>query len=1336
MKTVLTKFVIAFLIVSTIEYSLAQGTMHDTPAYAPAYTPAGFIQYPNGDIIVNNGTTFEINELTLDPLSGERGKYRVDGNLTVDNATLIVKNASIIFMQDIYHRYTLNIKNNGKLQFENAKLFIEADAIMPYIQFAVNIENSSFPGSVIKNSFFEFPGFVNISNSYVTITNSTFTVGKLPSNLPDPDDFDDSPRIKIRNSTVMTLNSKFDKLYRNSNFKANYTFAPQNVIKPDDTTPQTSVSALLNDDNIYYDVPADTVMHIGGFDTSIFPPGDVFDSTVYITYQTAIPFNGQSKFNYSFDGINWVESSLIPVATTTEVTGSISIGPRTLTELSNLRIRYYNDDINTNTTVQIDQLFLEIQSANIGDNYQDNFNFVVENHSSFVAIDTFIDLDAKSPLNSVNPRFNQNPEHVRLYVRDNSTAYLLNVTIPVEAETGMDDSPMITDYSSYIYIYRWLKVNVVDKNMIPLANVALKADYNTQNLSSQLAQEVTRLNTISRLPIGTAINEYKKVKNISNTSDVYGEIFIPLVTDNISFTSWPNSLAVGNYRLQLNIGFSIIEQNLSFKSFPAFEPASNIKELSIIFGSYEQSAPNLVLTYSSLNIDYPLIAGQPLSGAITISNSGTKNADNVILLAVATHLETGTEYTIPMPMANVSANSQTTVQFSWNIPKFGNYIINVTVDPNNTVSEINENDNFVTSGNINYAPDIIIDTSNININPKYYLNETDTITISLKNPTDIRFTDLPVRLYDITEKIVINQTVTIRELASATVQFSYTPKDEGPHLVKFFIDPENTINETDESNNEFQASLFVISRPELNIENSQIIFMENNESVTESYVRHEITIVATINNSGHSNAENFVIALKDVYKGNTTYIFNQTISLLEGEKNITVNIPWTPLIDRTYNLTLTVDNENHVTESIETNNEITRSIVINKQKIKIDIYSPISTMTYTPGDTITIEGIAYDDITKKPVNDIDIDITLRDISQDLSIRFRTKTNSEGKFSYIYSETSNISGKFELTLTSNAGQITVNPSTLYIEIATPKGAEPPILLYALLILAVSVVVILLLFVFFVQQRRGTLVECGDCGAYIPENARTCPKCNAEFDISVVRCSECGAWISRKEKLCSECGALFTGRKEAKAPEEEQLRRDYKAYVNRFRMEAKQVLKDKYSETAFMSWWRKQPTYKTYAQFVAERKRTAPPTRCSSCGLLNDPSSKVCARCGKLLKEILPPEELHRAAPVSVKGPPPSQVVPLQQITPVQYTPPPPEAPVMVSPSETPPPGVMPVPPKAPPTSKPKIISTEQPKPSPPMPSQIQQPPVVRKVCPGCNREINTTFNVCPYCGARQ
>jgi RNA polymerase subunit RPABC4/transcription elongation factor Spt4 len=155
------------------------------------------------------------------------------------------------------------------------------------------------------------------------------------------------------------------------------------------------------------------------------------------------------------------------------------------------------------------------------------------------------------------------------------------------------------------------------------------------------------------------------------------------------------------------------------------------------------------------------------------------------------------------------------------------------------------------------------------------------------------------------------------------------------------------------------------------------------------------------------------------------------------------------------------------------------------------------------------------------------------------------------------------------------------------------------LWLWLAIAAAIVVGLVLFLMFARrQAAGKLVECGECGNLIPEDATVCPKCGAEFEHDLIRCSRCASTIPADSKICPECAAVLLGKPgEAEADPE---RQGYADFTERYRAEAKRELGDNYSEGAFWDWWKRQPTYTSFSQWklqqgtgTARAGMTAPP-----------------------------------------------------------------------------------------------------------------------------------------------
>jgi RNA polymerase subunit RPABC4/transcription elongation factor Spt4 len=137
---------------------------------------------------------------------------------------------------------------------------------------------------------------------------------------------------------------------------------------------------------------------------------------------------------------------------------------------------------------------------------------------------------------------------------------------------------------------------------------------------------------------------------------------------------------------------------------------------------------------------------------------------------------------------------------------------------------------------------------------------------------------------------------------------------------------------------------------------------------------------------------------------------------------------------------------------------------------------------------------------------------------------------------------------------------------------------------------AVVAILVVLLVFRRQAAGKLVECGECGELIPEDATVCPKCGAEFESDLVRCSRCSSTIPANSQFCPECGAQLLG-----APGEgdnDPERQAYADFTEKFRAEGKKELGDNYTESAFWDWWKRQPTYVPFSQWKVQQNKGTP------------------------------------------------------------------------------------------------------------------------------------------------
>ena len=125
--------------------------------------------------------------------------------------------------------------------------------------------------------------------------------------------------------------------------------------------------------------------------------------------------------------------------------------------------------------------------------------------------------------------------------------------------------------------------------------------------------------------------------------------------------------------------------------------------------------------------------------------------------------------------------------------------------------------------------------------------------------------------------------------------------------------------------------------------------------------------------------------------------------------------------------------------------------------------------------------------------------------------------------------------------------------------------------------------------------------------------------------MAKCSNCQAWIPIDVKQCPECGVEFATGEVEMADYQEKMRLQYDEVVTKFKEEASRQLGRALSDREFQEWWRKQPTFVTFEDWLREeeemRKMGSKP--CPTCGTLNSVTATVCHKCGSLMRETARP-----------------------------------------------------------------------------------------------------------------
>ncbi len=393
-----------------------------------------------------------------------------------------------------------------------------------------------------------------------------------------------------------------------------------------------------------------------------------------------------------------------------------------------------------------------------------------------------------------------------------------------------------------------------------------------------------------------------------------------------------------------------------------------------------------------------------------------------------------------------------------------------------------------------------------------------------------------------------------------------------------------------------------------------------------------------------------------------------------------------------------------VEEYDETNNNISWPVTALMPPLFIDIQIPLNrsvggvwTQVFTEGKVQTVQISGYvlrQDNANIGVPDVPVTVTVEGLNP-----VDVTTTSGGFFSTTMAVST--TGNYSVEVSGNG--ISTAESWFRID---PATIFPWWIIILIIILVVAVIVGITLYLYFVGL--GKTVQCGDCGAFIPEGAAKCPKCGVEFEKEVAKCSVCGAWVPIDVKNCPECKTEFTVGTQDLDDYEAKMKRQYDDIVRKFRNEAKKELGQEFTETEFQAWWASKPTFITFDQWLKEEEemKRMGSKPCPVCEMENSVTAKICHKCGSVMGEAKPPKKPEGKMPPAEKKPEPAKPAAQPQPQSKQQAPPTRAAPA--------------------------------PQPAPPQPTQqaapvpAQQPAPAKKGCPSCGMEVNAAEKICPIC----
>jgi ribosomal protein L40E len=292
----------------------------------------------------------------------------------------------------------------------------------------------------------------------------------------------------------------------------------------------------------------------------------------------------------------------------------------------------------------------------------------------------------------------------------------------------------------------------------------------------------------------------------------------------------------------------------------------------------------------------------------------------------------------------------------------------------------------------------------------------------------------------------------------------------------------------------------------------------------------------------------------------------------------------------------------------------------------VAIVTPAASQSVEPGKEVVVTGYVRATGTDAAIVGISLTIELRSSTAIMATNASTSGEAGLFVGTIIVPAGIQDGSYDVVVTPTATSIQPQTQAIAIRKNVPfLNQTVPILglpyWLFFIILAAAAAAVIGVTLYWKIYGLGKMVECGECGAFIPEDATSCPKCGVEFEKDMAKCSNCQAWIPIDVKQCPECGVEFATGQVEMADYQEKMRLQYDEVVTKFKEEASRQLGRALSDREFQEWWRKQPTFVTFEDWLREeeemRKMGSKP--CPTCGTLNSVTATVCHKCGSLMRD---------------------------------------------------------------------------------------------------------------------
>ncbi|MHA1290436.1 MAG: CARDB domain-containing protein, partial [Candidatus Thorarchaeota archaeon] len=367
--------------------------------------------------------------------------------------------------------------------------------------------------------------------------------------------------------------------------------------------------------------------------------------------------------------------------------------------------------------------------------------------------------------------------------------------------------------------------------------------------------------------------------------------------------------------------------------------------------------------------------GETIGITATITNQEIRDAVNVIVRCYNGYPEAGGILIGEESVDRVCGLNSSSIEFNW-LAVSGTHEIYVVVDPDHILAETNEQNNqaykVINVSEVFFKPDLSINTSDITLTPSDPIEgEEVVIEAAVHNRGGGVADDVLVQFLDGNSQFGEDQIIsTLPPGGSEVVEVSWDSLGEwGRNYIHVIVDPDNSILEANENNNEAIKIVDVgaPSLPDLTINASDI-------SLDPPYpLEGDIVIIsATIHNRGISAKEIKVSFYDGEPEDSGTLIQDEFIySTIPFGGSRTLEIKWETVGSASvHEIFVVIDPENMIKEEKEKNNRASAGISIEESGLSVDV--SLDEIQYETNEDLQISTVITNLVSEERVTILDL----------------------------------------------------------------------------------------------------------------------------------------------------------------------------------------------------------------------------------------------------------------------------------------------------------------------------------------------------------------------------